>query len=86
MNIKVGDKIVHGEHDFVVINIKKEETIEGIGLLIQCTDPETADHIQQNKIKTDKVGEGLLDALRKALDKGGHGGIGFGFPLGGGEQ
>lgn len=82
MNIKVGDKVVHGGQEFVVINIKHEQAMEGNGLLIQCVDPETADHMQQNKMKADQVSQGVIDTLKKLLEKGG-GQFGIGFPMGG---
>lgn len=83
MIIKIGDKVIHGGQDFTIINIKHEAAMEGNGLAIQCVDPETADHMQQNKMKTDKVGEDMLEMLRKVLEKGGKGGFGIGFPMGG---
>ena len=85
MNIKIGDKVNHGGQDFTVINIKHEAAMEGYGLLIQCVDPESADHMQQNKMKVDQVGENILNMVRKALEGGGTGGFGIGFPMGGGE-
>ena len=86
MNIKVGDRVSHGGHEFVVINVKHEETMEGNGLLIQCVDPETADHMQQNAMKTSQVNDNMLDTLRKLLEKGkGEFGIGFMGGSGGSE-
>ena len=85
MIIKIGDKVTHGGQDFTVINIKHEAAMEGHGLLIQCVDPDTADHMQQNKMKVDQVGENILDMVRKVLDKGGKGGFDIGFPISGGD-
>ena len=82
MNVKVGDKVTHGGCDFVIINIKHEEAMEGNGLLIQCVDPETADHIQQNKMKSDQINDNILNTVKKALEKGQQGGFGIGFPIG----
>lgn len=83
MQIKVGDIIHHGGEAFQIVHIKHEEMMEGMGLFIQCVDPETADHEQQKKMKSDQVAQGVIETIRKMLDKGGEGGIGFGFPLGG---
>ena len=84
MIIKIGDKIIHGGKEFVIMNIKHEQTMEGNGLAIQCVDPETADHMQQNKMKADQVGDSLLDMMRTALKRleKGEGGR-FEFPMGG---
>ena len=83
MNIKIGDKLSHGGQDFIVINIKHEAAMEGYGLLIQCVDPETADHMQQNTMKTNQVNDNLLNVVKKVLEKGNQGGFGIGFPMGG---
>ena len=85
MIIRIGDKIIHGGKEFVIMNIKHEQTMEGNGLIIQCVDPETADHMQQNKMKANQVGDSLLDMVRTALKKleKGEGGGRFEFPIGG---
>lgn len=80
LNIKVGDKIMHGGESFVIINIKHEEAMEGMGMTIHCVDPEMANLEQQKKIKADQVSNGVMDMLRKLLEKGEGGNLGFHFP------
>jgi hypothetical protein len=80
MHIKIGDKVTHGGETFVIINIKHEEAVEGMGLLIQCVDPEMADHEQQKKMKADQVSQGIMDLIKKTLEKGDGGNFGFHFP------
>lgn len=77
MIIKIGERVEHGGEQFVIVNIKHEQALGGKGLLIQCVDPETADHEQQRQMKVEQVNHGLIDLIKKAMEEGGKGGFGF---------
>ena len=83
MNIKVGNRLEHGGQIFVIVDIKHEETMSGMALLVYGLDPETADQEQQKKMKTDQIAHGAIDTLKKLLEKGEEGTLGFGFTQGG---
>lgn len=79
--IKVGDKIIHKGCEYVIVDIRCDEGMEGAQLYIRAFDPSMADMEQQKKMKVEQTSNNFLDMLKK-LSEGGGGMIG-GFGMGG---
>ena len=80
MIIKIGCPIEHGGEKFVVVNIKHEQTMDGMILQVTAFDPDMANKEQQKAIKVEQTQNQLVDVLKKMTGEGGPlGGIGVGI-------
>jgi len=80
MIIKIGAPIEHGGERFVVVNIKHEQTMDGMILQVSCFDPDMASREQGKAIKVEQTQTQVIDMLKKITGEGGPlGGIGFGI-------
>lgn len=79
MTIKIGCGIEHGGERFVVVNIKHEQTMDGMILIITAFDPDMANKEQQKAIKVEQTQGQVIDMLKKITGEGGP----FGINLGG---
>lgn len=80
MKIKIGESIEHGGERFVVVNIKHEQTMDGMVLNIVAYSPDMADKEQQKAMKMEQTQAQIVDMLKKVTGEGGPlGGIGFGM-------
>jgi hypothetical protein len=80
MIVKIGCALEHGGEKFVVVNIKQEETMDGMVLIITGFDPEMANKEQGKAIKMEQTSNQVLEMVKKLTEGGGtgFGGINFG--------
>lgn len=71
MNIKIGDRLGHGGEEFVIVDIRHDEHIEGKSLMIRALDPAMANEEQEKQIKMEQTGKNMIDLLRKLTEGGG---------------
>jgi hypothetical protein len=79
MHIRIGEPLTHGGEKFVVVNIKHEQTMDGMILIITAFDPDMANKEQQKAIKVEQTQGQVIDMLKKITGEGGP----FGINLGG---
>jgi len=79
MNIKIGAPIEHGGERFVIVNIKHEQTMDGMVLIMTAFDPDMASREQGKAIKVEQTQSQVIDMLKKITGEGGP----FGINLGG---
>ena len=80
MKIKIGCTIEHGGEEFLVVDIKHNETVEGMVLVVTALDKDMASREQQKAIKVEQTQLQVIDLLKKMTGEGGPlGGIGFGI-------
>lgn len=71
MIIKIGGTIEHGGQQFVVMDIKHQETMDGAVLYLIAYDPNMADKEQRKAIKMNQTSEQMIDMLKKLTGEGG---------------
>ena len=79
MNIKIGAPIEHGGERFVIVNIKHEQTMDGMVLIMTAFDPDMASREQGKAIKVEQTQSQVIDMLKNITGEGGP----FGINLGG---
>jgi len=78
MIVKIGETIEHGGEKFVVVDIKHNETMDGMVLYLTAFDPHMADKEQHKAIKIEQTQAQIVDMLKKMTGEGGPlGGIGL---------
>jgi hypothetical protein len=80
--ISIGEIVEFGGEKFQVVNVRREDTLEGKALYITACDPDMANHQQQEQIKTRQTVEGAGDLLKTIIEKARKGELGGGFNLG----
>lgn len=83
LGIRVGDSIIHKNYEYVIVDIRCDEVMEGAELLIRAFDPHKADVEQQKRMKIDQTAGNLLDMFKKISEGGGPEGIIGRFGIGG---
>lgn len=80
LGVRVGDSIIHCNAEFTIIDIRRDENMEGIRLFIHAIDPDAADKEQQKAISMDQTGQQIMELVKKITEKGlgGIGGMGMG--------
>jgi hypothetical protein len=79
--LKFGTVIKLLNEEFVITNIDRKESTEGVVVYIRAVDKDLANSEQEQQIKMKQTQNQIVDMLRKMT--GGEGGnIGFGFPMG----
>jgi hypothetical protein len=78
LGIRVGDMIIHKDCNFVIVDIRCDESMEGTVLHIRAFDPSMADTEQQRKIKVDQTSNNFLDMFKKLSEGGKEGGVNLG--------
>lgn len=78
MEVKTGVVIEFGGEKFQIIDIQRNDTLEGKMLYIRACDPDTADREQQTRMKVGQTTEGVVDLLKNIVDKGKRGGFDMG--------
>jgi hypothetical protein len=76
MSIRIGELIAHGGEQFVIVNIKHEQTVNGMILVVTAFDSDMASREQQKAIKVEQTQESVVDLIKKIAEQGG-GGLGF---------
>lgn len=76
LGLRVGDSIIHKNQEFVIADIRCDESMDGMELYLRAYNPDRAAMEQQKKIKMDQTAGNMLDMFKK-LSEGGMGGIGF---------
>ena len=71
MTIKIGAPIEHGGEKFVVVNVKHEQTMDGMVLIITAFDPDMASREQGKAIKVEQTQTQVIDMLKKITGEGG---------------
>ena len=82
LGVHIGDSIIHKSCEFVIVEMRCDESMDGTELLIRAYNPDRAAVEQQKKIKVDQTAGNLLDMLRKLSEGGGEGLMGK-FSIGG---
>lgn len=83
LGVRVGDTIIHRNCEFVIVGITREETPEGMRIVIVAIDPDMADKEQQKQIEGEQIGNKITELVKNLADKGLDGmGVG-GFGMGG---
>lgn len=75
MKMKIGAEIEHGNERFIIVDIKHNETMEGMVLYLTAFDTNMANKEQHKQIKMEQTQEGIVDILNKLLKRGGEGGF-----------
>ena len=70
LGIRVGDTVIHCNREFTIMDIRVDESMEGMEMYIKAVDPHMADKEQQKAIKMNQTGEQILDMVRKVMSKG----------------
>jgi Na+-translocating ferredoxin:NAD+ oxidoreductase RnfC subunit len=70
LGVRVGDSIIHCNGEFTIVDIKREETSEGMKIWIVAIDPDMADREQQKQIAQDQIGERITELIKKLAEKG----------------
>lgn len=73
IEIRVGDTIIHCNDEFVIVDMRREETSEGMRLLVQAADGDTASRLQEERIKHEQMmdkGTNLLKDIADKMQKG----------------
>ena len=83
LGVRVGDSIIHKNCEFVIVDIRCDEGMDGAELFIRAFDPNKADIEQQKKMKMDQTSNNFLDMLKKLSEGGGPEGLMRGFGMGG---
>lgn len=80
MKMKIGAEVEHGNEKFIIVNIKHEQTMDGMILQVSCYDPDMANKEQQKAIKVEQTQQQVIDMLKKVTGEGGPlGNMGFGI-------
>ena len=83
MILKIGDKVIYRGQEYLIANIKQEETLDGIGILMQAVDAQTLYNEQEKRRTAEQVQHDMMEMVKKFMEGGGTlGGIGFPFPGG----
>lgn len=70
MGCRVGDTVIHCNDEFTIIDIRREESPEGMKLVIYCADPEQANKMQVDNIGHNQMYDQVMELMKKITDKG----------------
>lgn len=65
LGVRVGDTIIHKNLEYIIMDIRCNEGLDGGELIINAIDPNKADMEQQKKIKMDQTASNFLDLIKK---------------------
>lgn len=83
VGVKVGDSVIHKNCEFVIVDIRCDETMDGSELFIRAYSPDKADAEQQKRMKMEQTSSNFLDMFKKLSEGGGADGLMKGFGMGG---
>lgn len=78
LGLRIGDTVVHCNDQFVIVDIRREETVDGMKIFIMGTDPDVADKVQRKDIEYNALMEKMTGLLKGLADRGLGGLEGFG--------
>jgi hypothetical protein len=81
--IQVGGPIVHKSCEYVIVDIRCDEGMDGAELIIRAFDPHKADIEQQKRMKMEATSSNFLDMFKKLSEGDGAEGLIRRFGMGG---
>jgi len=83
LGVRVGDTIIHKNLEFVIVDIRCDEAMDGAELFIRAFDPNKADIEQQKKMKLEQTTNNFVDMFKRISEGSGPGGFMGQFGMGG---
>jgi hypothetical protein len=83
LGVRIGDTIIHKNCEFIIVDIRCDEGMDGAELIIRAFDPHKADVEQQKRMKMEQTSNNFLDMFKKLSEGGGAEGLIRGFGIGG---
>lgn len=70
LGVRVGDTIIHCNGQFVIVDIRRDEGIEGVSLYIHAADPATVKRNETKSIEAEEIGGKITELIKKLTDRG----------------
>jgi hypothetical protein len=83
LGVRVGDRIIHKNCEYVIVDVRCDEGMDGAEIFIRAYDPNKADVEQQKRMKMEATTNNFLEMFKKLSEGGGPGGIMGQFGIGG---
>jgi hypothetical protein len=70
LGVQVGHSIIHCNREFTIVDIRCDESSEGMMLYIHAVDPDYADREQRKHISVDQTWQQIMELVKRITEKG----------------
>ena len=70
LGLRVGDTVIHCNDSFTIVDVRRQEEVDGMKLVIIATDSDQANKLHQDQITHSQLFEKMTELFNRLADKG----------------